>query len=185
MGFSLSWIAVPAAARGKLLDILELTPTGWFDEVPEAASSGIDLPTGWSVVVRNHVEMTAGTSADLARLSRAVGVIACFVEEHVMVSWARGWSAGALSWSVCHDCQVGLRHLEASGDLPPEYPAVRDRLLSQQDQDPDGADYVFDIPVALAERLTGFRYDFTPPSRADRPFEVLDSVRGGWRRWFA
>jgi len=185
VGFSLSWIAVPAAARGKLLDVLKLTPTGNFEEVPKAAASGINLPTGWYVVLRNRVEMTAGTSADLARLSRSIGVIACFVEEHVMVSWARGWSAGTLAWSVCHDLQVGLRHLEASGDLPPEYPAVRDRLLGKQDQDPDGADYVFDVPVALAERLTGFRHDFTPPSREDRRFEVLDSVRGGWRRWFA
>jgi hypothetical protein len=138
VGFSLSWIAVPAAARGKLLDVLKLTPTGNFEEVPKAAASGINLPTGWYVVLRNRVEMTAGTSADLARLSRSIGVIACFVEEHVMVSWARGWSAGTLAWSVCHDLQVGLRHLEASGDLPPEYPAVRDRLLGKQDQDPDG-----------------------------------------------
>ena len=56
-----------------------------------------------------------------------------------MVSWARGWSAGTLAWSVRHDLQVGLRHLEASGDLPPEYPAVRDWLLAEQDHDPEGA----------------------------------------------
>lgn len=185
MGFSLSWIAVPTAARGKLLDVLNLHPTGSFEEVPEAAASGIDLPTGWYVVLRNRVEMTPGISADLARLSRSVGVIACFVEEHVMVSWARGWSAGVLAWSVYHDLQVGLRHLEASGDLPPEYPAVRDRLLAEQDQDPAGADYAFDVPIALAERLTGFRHDFTPPGREDCPFEVLGPMRSGWRRWFA
>lgn len=185
MGFSLSWIAVPAAARGELLDVLKLTPTGRFEEVPEAAASGIDLPTGWYVILRQREEMTPGTSADLARLSRSVGVVACFVEEHVMVSWARGWSAGGLAWSVYHDLQAGLRHLEASGDLPPEYRAVRDRLLAKQDHDPEGADYVFDVPIALAEQLTGFRHDFTPPGREDRPFEVLDSRRSGWRRWIA
>lgn len=185
MGFSLSWTAVPAVARGELLSILSLKPTGTIEEVPEAAASGIDLSTGWYVVLQNHVEMTPVTSADLAQLSRSVGVIACFVEEHVMVSWARGWSAGALAWSVYHNLQVGSRHLEASGDLPPEYPAVRDRLLAEQDQSPGMVNYVFDVPVALAEQLIGFRHDVTPPGRGDRPFEVLDSIRSGWRRWLA
>jgi hypothetical protein len=37
------------------------------------------------------------------------------------------------------------------------------------------------VPVALAERLTGFRHDFfTPPGREDCPFEVLEPRRGGW-----
>jgi hypothetical protein len=69
--------------------------------------------------------------------------------------------------------------------LPPAYPAVRDRLLAELDRDPEGADYLFDVPAALTEQLTGFRHDSTPPGREDRPFEVLEPRRSRWCRWFA
>lgn len=184
MGYSLSWIAVPAVARGQLLDAFKLSPTGRFDEEPDAEASGIDLPSGWYAVVRNRFDVTEGDLAGLARLSRKTRVIACGVEEHVMASWACEWSAGRKAWSVSHDAEAGLRNLAATGDTPPEYPAVRDRLLAEQDRSPEGPDYLFDVPVALAETLTGFRHDSTSPGRTDRPFEVLAPRKAGWRRWF-
>ena len=184
MGFSLSWVAVPAVARGQLLDVLKLSPTGWLEDVPEAEASGIGLPSGWYVVVRNRYDVTNVVQSDLAELSRMFRVVACGVEEHVMASWACGWHAGREAWSVAHDGQADLRHLVAVGDLPPEYSAVRDRSLAEQARDPEGADYAFDVPVALAEWLTGFRHDFTPPGRETRPFEVLAPRRAGLRRWF-
>jgi hypothetical protein len=159
MGFSLSWAAVPSSARDRLLDRLALSPTGEFEEVPESATSGVHLPTGWYVVVANRCDYVSGRIPDLAAVSRASDVVACSVEEHVMASFAWGWSAGRLAWEVSHDAQAGRRHLEQSGDVPAAYAGIRDRLLAELHRDPDGPDYVFDIPVALAEAITGFRHD--------------------------
>jgi hypothetical protein len=182
MGFSLSWVAVPPSARDTLLTELALVPTAEFEEVPESPTTGVSLPTGWYAVVANRCDYVTGRLPALAAVSRAADVVACSVEEHVMASWAGGWSAGRQVWEVAHDAQSGLRHLEASGALPAAYAGIRDRLLAEQDRDPQGADYVFDIPVALAEATTGFRYDQVVGEA--RPFEVLRS-RPGRRRWWS
>jgi hypothetical protein len=47
-----------------------------------------------------------------------------------MFSKAAVWRAGGEVWSVVHDSEKGVRHLEARGHLPSEFASIRDRLLA-------------------------------------------------------
>lgn len=89
-----------------------------------------------------------------------------------MCSIATGWKDGRRCWSARHDADRGIENLATEGDLPPVFSSIRDQLLSKQ-RERGGCDYVFDIPVATAESLTGYRYDQHIPALGNEPFEVL------------
>jgi hypothetical protein len=86
--------------------------------------------------------------------------VSCYLESHVMVSAAAGWENGRRLWSVRHDGEQGIHHLETEGELPLAFTAIRDVLFGKQQA--QGArprvDYIFDIPIALAASITGFHY---------------------------
>ena len=84
-----------------------------------------------------------------------------------MVSTAAGWDDGRESWSVTHDAQVDLKHLEVRGEPPREFARIRDELFAKQTE--DTCDYIFDIPVEVAAEVVGFRYD----ERQEVSFNVL------------
>jgi hypothetical protein len=115
----------------------------------------------------------------LEKLSLNCEVITCFVEEHVMVSSASAWQNGKELWSILHDAQNGIEHLETTGELPATFAAIRENLESEQaaaarqaatGKKGVGVDYIFDIPVSMAQALTNFRYDMIYPDRGDAPF---------------
>lgn len=110
-----------------------------------------------------------------ARLSRGAALLACYVNETVMNSYACGWADGAERWSVFHDAQQDVTHLEVSGNPPGELGPVRDRLLRQQVGATD-TDFVFDVPVELFVALGGLRYDQDIPGAGPDPWEILESV---------
>lgn len=176
MGFSLSWVAVKGGTPQDVLNELCLRPTGARAEIPETAADGAALPGGWYLVVSNRDELKLTEEATLKSLSYLGEAIACFVEEHVMVSTAMCYSKGAWIWTVKHDAQKGADHLRALGKPPAEFAAIRDRLLKEQAEGDADVDYVFEIPVELAQALTGFRHDEAPPGAEGNaePFEVLE-----------
>lgn len=81
--------------------------------------------------------------------------VGAYLEEHVMVSGAFGASDGGLVWSVQHDPNHGLDHLDVWGDPPAALPEIHTRLLEQLRSE-GGADYVFDAPTELAATVCGF-----------------------------
>ena len=93
-----------------------------------------------------------------------------------MVSVATGWKDGQRVWSVTHDAQRDMEHLQTEGELPAVFTSIRDRLRSEQ-QKAGGrkadVDYIFDVPVELAQTLTGYRHDADIPGAGTDPFEVL------------
>ena len=83
-------------------------------------------------------------------------------------------------WSVSHDADKGIKNLVMKGEPPPTLSAIRDRLCSQQaaeDADRAAVDYIFDIPVELAQSLTGYRHDEDTPALPKNSFEVLQPTR--------
>jgi len=115
----------------------------------------------------------------LQRLSAGCEVVTGDVEEQVMVSVATGWKDGQRVWSVTHDAQRDLEHLQTEGELPAAFTNIRDRLRSEQ-QKAGGrkadVDYIFDVPVELAQTLTGYRHDADIPGAGTDPFEVLVEI---------
>ncbi len=94
-----------------------------------------------------------------------------------MVSRLSGWKDGRRLWSVVHDSEEGEHHLEAEGDLPPDFVPIRDAVRSKSDELPH-----FEIPCQLAARLTGYRYD--APANEQVAFEVLARLPW-WKRILA
>jgi hypothetical protein len=175
MGYAISWLAVRGKTADEVRRLLRLHTTGEREEVPESPITGVDLPGGWYLVFADDFSYAQG--CDLARLSSDAEVVTFAAEEHVMYFAASGWTAGRQIWSVIHDAQQGLYHLEASGDLPEFFEDIRARHLSRQRAAGQCADvdHVSDIPVELAANLTGFRYDQDLPVEAGAaPYEVLE-----------
>lgn len=164
MGASLSWYAVRGKTPEAVLQDFGLKNVG--KEHPESPLCGGLMPNGWYLVIQERHEFT---SDEVRRLSISCEVVACFVEEHVMVSRAAQWKNGAQIWSVTHDAQKSGEHLDVQGDPPLNFAAIRGRLTKQQQEesgrrdDPHGSvDFIFNIPVALAREITGYSHEDTP-----------------------
>ncbi len=171
MGYSLSWLAVRGKPPQAVRDELGFRLTGKREEIPESAISAVEMPNGWYLIVADHQEHV-GSDAALQRLSSGgCELVTCFVEEHVMVSQATGWSDGQMKWSVTHDAQKDRKHLEVQGEPPSEFGAIRESLFAKVE--PKTCDYIFDIPVETSRGVTIYRYDRYVPGLSGKVFEVL------------
>jgi hypothetical protein len=171
---------------------LGLRGTGAREEIPESDISGAELPGGWYMVLSNRNNLHLTEDAALSCLSGLGEVVMRFVEEHVMCSYAACWRDHRLIWSIDHDAGAGIENLKIKGELPASFPAIRERLFSEQAAaggKKAGVDYIFNIPVELAHTVTGFRHDEDIPGLPKDAFEVLVTTsatpewRPRWRRW--
>lgn len=176
MSYSQSWLAVRGKQPAAVLEALGLRVTGTREEIAESPIVGAELPSGWYLVVAGRSGHGLMLDQTVQRLSAGCEIVTCDVEEHVMVSVATGWKEGQRVWSVTHDAQRDMGHLQVEGELPATFASIRDRLRSEQ-QTAGGSkadvDYIFDIPVELAQTLTGYRHDADIPGAGAAPFEVL------------
>ncbi|HEY6925701.1 MAG TPA: hypothetical protein VI653_19630 [Steroidobacteraceae bacterium] len=79
-----------------------------------------------------------------------------------MASSSEMWSQGKRKWWLSHEGDAGPKGLATNGDLPEPFPAVRKEMeLAQLEAGGDhaGVDYIFEIPLKLAEALVGFKHD--------------------------
>lgn len=177
MGYSLSWVAVKGGNSEAIYSILGVRPNGQREEVAESKIVSAELPTGWILVLFNRKELKDET---LARLSSLGEVAYCFVEDHVMFSTASAWSGGKRLWCVTRDTEKGSLHLEASGQLPSSFAAIRDRLFAKQNAnggEKSDTDFIYDIPADLAREITGFRHDVDTPGMTGDRFQVLEETK--------
>jgi hypothetical protein len=177
LGFSISWVAIRGRVLNAVWDELGVQPTGERDEFPDFPLAGTELPGGWYLVCADTCDAPFLQEDVLERLSSGGEAVICSVEEHVMYSESAGWFDGRQIWSVRHDAQESIGHLEASGEPPPTFITIRNRLASEQEAaggEQASVDYIFDIPVQLAEAVTGFRHDKVLPELGENPYEALE-----------
>ncbi len=89
-----------------------------------------------------------------------------------------------MAWSVGHDPDKGLDEVQISGDPPALLSDIVRGLKQQQQADETGdVDYLFDAPIDLLARISGFRPDkeaalewrvLRPKSAGGRPGTELD-----------
>ena len=82
-----------------------------------------------------------------------------------------------------------MYHLEAQGQLPPNFESIRSECLAEQDAEGGEeaeVDFVFEIPTRLAREITGFKHDEAIADVDQPSFENLLSSNegGGWLSWF-
>ncbi|HJV68347.1 hypothetical protein [Ideonella sp.] len=161
MGYAIGWLAVRGKVPEQVLAELDAAPTGRQLEFGTARLAACRLSTGWFAVVINEAEHPWVGEDMLALLSDgAAEVLACRVEEHVMVSSAELWRSGERQWRVVHDARLGRDHLVAEGRLPAAYAGIaaeHRQLAAAAAGKP--VDHVFEVPLKLAQRLVGFKHD--------------------------
>jgi hypothetical protein len=174
VGFNMSWICVDGISQDALHEALDLVPTGETAGRHDLGTSGVPwagvtFKSGWCAVFAKYalvMDVTVGTKPPrLARLPATSRIITCVVLEHAMISYASLWQGGRCAWQIRHDCDQGTTHLDAAGDLPPEFAGLRDAMMARQRAEDDrrgpgrlGVDYVFDVPLDTAAVITGYRH---------------------------
>lgn len=179
MGFSSSWFAVRGVSREDLLTALSCGPSGRRADHPDFRLCIAALPQDWQLVwLDRDLEQAF---RDITALSAATAGVACAIEEHVMVSEARGYANGAEVWRVIHDPEAGesIYHFEAKGTPPPQLVGILATAKAEQaaegGEDAD-IDLIFDVPTNLAKSLCGFKHDEEPADGV--VFEELRRVKG-------
>ena len=180
MGFSISWFGFEGKSKAKVLASFGLRDLGTVDVANEALFSVAELPTGWTILFVNDYEF-GGDAGVLAEVSARSRVVACQAEEHMMASAAREYRRGRREWEVVHDSSYGRDDLAVSGRPSEQLADIHRRLAAQNEaQVPDGwprVDYLFDVPVELAERETGFRHDRCRFAWGEPVFTAAESRR--------
>jgi hypothetical protein len=174
MGFHASWLAVLGKSPEMVRKELGLSETNEREYLPESEVTGVLLPSGWYLVFFNEVLPDEINEAVLSRLSQGAVVMMFIVEETSMVSVARAYADGAHAWEVVHDANNGLEDLEVSGNPPPPFIELKNRLLDQLSKNNGNVDYLFDLPAELCKAITGFRHDEDIEGIEGDAFTVLE-----------
>jgi len=162
MGFSITWCAVRDGNAQKVLGQLGLSPTGETEDVPESLISTATLDTGWRIIWYNEYGCPFLRPEDLRVISNDQEVLMCLVEEHVMASSSELWRGGKRQWWISHEGEDGPKGLAAEGDLPDCFASIRREMEDAQRAaggDAAGVDYIFEIPLRVAQTLVGFKHD--------------------------
>jgi hypothetical protein len=167
MGFRISWIGFEKVLAADVLTMAGMRDTcepGLPYEVPSAIA---ELATGWTILFSDDFTYAhEGRLRDLSGARPAARMLGVQVHEGMMASAARCFRDAAVVWMVEHDTEVSLTHLWTHGDLPAAFGAIK-ALQSDKQAREDAAlapaettvDHIFDVPVLLAESVTGFRHD--------------------------
>lgn len=177
MGFKVAWIAVRGKPIERVLEDLALERTGEFEEFPEGEYAIVTMADGVVVVVNNFTMGDFILAEPLDRVKRDADIVTCYVNESTMMSQIEGFWNGEELWSVTHDCENGIDHLEVTGEPPAPFVAIRDNLREQQASTSEKVDYLFDVAAALGEALCGYRHDKDVEGMGEKPFEILEPSR--------
>jgi len=190
MGYSITWCAIREDKSERFFQRLGLATTGEVEEFPESLISTARLNTGWRVVWYNKYACPFLQSDDLRSISLDQDVLLCLVEEHVMASSSEMWSNGKRKWRLSHEGEHGPKGLSTDGEPPESFSAVRKDMEKAQlaaGGEEAGVDYIFDIPLKVAQSLVGFKHDEECTHLLDEGFSVMSRTapaKGLLRRLF-
>ena len=117
MGYSISWLAFRGLTAQAAYQRLALTETTRRAEYARAKFTAHGLPDGWHLIVADRCDHTMVRPPSLASLSVGCEVVACSIEEHVMVCWSEHWRDGTRRWHIEPSSEKGPAHLQAEGEL--------------------------------------------------------------------
>jgi hypothetical protein len=162
VGFAITWCAVREESAEQFLQKLGLIPTGETEEFPESLIASGKLDTGWRVIYYNKYGCPFLTSQHLTQLSIDQDALLCLVEEHAMASSSELWSGGKRQWYLSHEGENGPKGLSTDGHLPESLPEIRQKMEALQlaaGGDSAQVDYIFEIPLKIAQSIVGFKHD--------------------------
>jgi hypothetical protein len=161
VGFCMSWIAIRGKSKTELLSELCLIDTSESDPANESPISGTEFNSGWFLLVLNEIEHPYIGEEFLAALSRECEAVGAQVFEGIMYSSSFFYRNGNREWKITHHPEDGVEGIEAEGVLPAEFELIRSDLEKRQKEagDAEGVDYIFDVPLKMAENICGYAHD--------------------------
>ncbi len=177
MGYSITWFAVPEAHAESFLQKLGLVDSGQTVGFPDVLICTARMDTGWQVLWYNHYVCPFLPQESVIALSKFHDVLVCSVEEHCMDCAATLWRDGVRLWHLHHDGSDNSKGLDMEGDLPPCFAPIRDEMEREQlaaGGDKARVDMIFEIPLRVAQTLTGFMHDEECPHLEGGVFRVLE-----------
>lgn len=181
MGFAVTWCAVPEKDADAFLARLRLKPTGKWERTPESLVSTTRLDTEWRLVRYNRYECPFLDANALARISKDHLVLVCRVEEHAMASSSEFWIEGRCHWCIEHRGEDGPKGLLVYGSPPGCFPAIKIQMEEAQrvaGGDEAGVNYLFEVPLKVAQAITGFKHDEGNNGVTDGRYAVLSDQEG-------
>jgi hypothetical protein len=109
-------------------------------------------------------------------------VVVCHIEEHVMASSAEMWVSGTRRWWLSHEGVDGPEGLKTDGVLPQCFSAIQKEMEDAQRAEGGEAadvDYIFDIPLKVAQTLVGFKHDENYEWVVEGGFMALSGGKSG------
>lgn len=179
MGYAITWCAVREEAADQLLSHLDLSSTGEIEGDPQSRFSTAKLRTGWRLIWSNKYACPI-LMKGLTAFSGGHEVVICRIEEHVMASSAELWMGGTRKWWLSHEGKDGPKGLDTDGELPQCFTSIREEMEgSQRVEGGDDADvdYIFEIPLKVAQALVGFKHDENYEPIVEGGFMVLSGGR--------
>ena len=178
MGFRVSWIARAGTSTDELLQVSRRRLTGERHEFPDVGFYLLELPDkdphAWVVLIADGSDNYAELDDSLAQTLSLGGneTLYFWCSDTVMVTELVCFKNGTISWSIEYNCEVETQRPAMTGDVPSIVHEILANLRSQQQQD-DGADYIYDLTAEVGRRLVGFRHDMDPETDDPEPFQVL------------
>ncbi|MEL7343357.1 MAG: hypothetical protein AAFN59_00670 [Pseudomonadota bacterium] len=177
MGFRISYIC----ADLPVLDLVKgmgLVLSGKANEMP----SGDDF---WAARLKSDTSLLwcedelygFDRQRLLLALSMRTRVVNCIINETVMASTAQCFEGGELVWQLHWQGDEELTREQLTIEGTP--PAILEQILKENAEDQaefeeeEDFEDCFEVPVTLAERLTGFRYDASLERDAVDEFLIL------------
>jgi hypothetical protein len=91
------------------------------------------------------------------------------------------WVGGREVWSVVHDGRDARHHLNASGALPREFEAIRERQFAFEEAEPKAeVDHLIAIPMDLGRMIMGFTIEAGVDGSPNHSFAVLEPTKKKW-----
>lgn len=162
---------------------LEMSPGRDLGEKLPRKAGVAKLPKGWVIVLARR---DAAIKPPFTALSKLGPAVACFQEEHVMYSEARGYAEGVEVWRIVRDPEAEPEEgISITGHPPPEFEKIHKTMRAKQNREDDGdaeVDFLYEIAPRLAKEVCGFRIDNKWP--AGCRFIELDKGAGGKKAGF-
>lgn len=195
MGFRISWLATQQPLP-TVLAALQFKVTGEAGAYYDFSFSVGALANGWTIVWSEDEEYCSPSLG--VALSAESAVLICWVNETVMNSSTRYFDRGRQLWHVWHEGHEDPSHIASEGSPPDTLASLISDARQAQSEDKE-VDFLFDVPLNVAEQLCGFKHDdfadevefmeiqSTDPDYAPkmRPASGLKTpVKGFWSRIF-
>lgn len=155
MGITLAWMALQEGKKEDLLERLGLEEIGETSEDIGPDFAYGETSEGWSILVMK--DPPSDTDETMAAAAPEGASLYGFMSETVMFSELRGYVDGRKSWSVIHEPEKDARAI-VHGKPPEPFNHIKQELEAEQAAAGDKqVDYLFDLPMELAARLSGYR----------------------------